>query len=175
MENKSKLWNQFIQGDSRSLGELYEHLFEPLVFVSFYIVKNNDHARDIVGELFVQLLSTSIDERKKKWSSIDDIHLYLNKIIHNKSIDHLRKTQNRLRIVNEIPSSNVQQMNPFQEEVLNELAEQEKVILTLHMDGYNNHEIAEQFNLSEKTIRNKLSIRRKTLLNYFKSVLVLFT
>lgn len=175
MKSNAYLWNQFIQGDNGALGELYEHLFEPLVFVSYYFVKNNDTARDIVSELFVHLLSSSLDNRQQKWQSIEDIQFYLNKMIRNKSIDHLRKTQNHHRILKGIDFPKEQTMDIFPNEILNELPDQEKEIIGLHLDGFNNHELADRFQLSEKTIRNKLSLSRKKMTRYFKLILVLFS
>ncbi|MEY3200008.1 MAG: hypothetical protein RJA13_1966 [Bacteroidota bacterium] len=66
MEQEIKLWNRFLRGDNEALGELYSDLFEPLVFVSFYYVKNNETARDIVSNLFVSLLVTSVEVRNEK-------------------------------------------------------------------------------------------------------------
>jgi DNA-directed RNA polymerase specialized sigma24 family protein len=66
-------------------------------------------------------------------------------------------------------------MEVFPNEMLNELPDQEKEIIGLHLDGFNNHELADLFHLSEKTIRNKLSLSRKKMLRYFKTVLILFS
>ncbi len=175
MKTNAYLWSKFLLGDNRALGELYEHLFEPLVFVSYYFVKNNDTARDIVSELFVHLLSSSVENRQQKWQSIEDIHFYLNKMIRNKSIDHLRKTQNQHRILKGIDFPTVHSIEVFPNEMLNELPDQEREIIGLHLDGFNNHELADRFHLSEKTIRNKLSLSRKKMLRYFKTVLILFS
>lgn len=175
MSEHAALWEKFIEGDNNALGELYEHLFEPLVFLSYYFVKSNDCARDIVSELFVQLMYSSLEDRKKKWNSIEDIHSYLNKMVRNKSIDYLRQTQNRNRILKNVSVADSQYMDIFHNETLNVLPELEKELVGLHIQGFDNHELANQFNLSEKTIRNKLSLSRKKLTRYFKMVLIIFS
>jgi hypothetical protein len=55
MEQEIILWNRFLKGGNNALGELYSDLFEPLVFVSFHYVNNNEIARDIVSNLFLLL------------------------------------------------------------------------------------------------------------------------
>jgi RNA polymerase sigma factor (sigma-70 family) len=175
MSEQQLLWGQFLEGDNSALGELYEYLFEPLVFLSYYFVKSNDCARDIVSELFEQFMFTSVEERKRKWNSIEDVHSYLNKMIRNKSIDYLRQKQNRNRILNNISTPDLQLIDIFQNEALNVLPEQEKELVGLHIQGYDNHELANQFNLSEKTVRNKLSLSRKKLTRYFKIMLIIFS
>jgi RNA polymerase sigma factor (sigma-70 family) len=175
MNELQLLWEQFLEGDNSALGELYEHLFEPLVFLSYYFVKNNECARDIVSEIFVQLMYASLEDRKRKWHSIEDIHSYLNKMIRNKSIDYLRQTQNRSRILSKINITDEQLNDIFPNEALNVLSEQDRELVGLHLQGFDNHELASQFNLSEKTVRNKLSLSRKKLIHYFKLVLIIFS
>jgi RNA polymerase sigma factor (sigma-70 family) len=173
MNENIRLWDQFVEGDDSCLGALYESLFEPLFFVSFFIVKNKDHACDIVGDLFTNLLCTSLAERKQKWKSIDEIDKYLNAMIRNKSIDHIRSIKNRERILKGIQFSKTQQTDVNAHEVLNHLSILDKELMGLHIAGYNNHEIADQYKLSEKTIRNRLSKSRKLLFK-FRSVMLIF-
>lgn len=174
MNKSSDLWKQFIEGDDTSLGALYEDLFEPLFFISFFIVKNNDHARDIVGDLFAQLLCTSASERNQKWNSIQEIEKYLNAVVRHKSIDHLRSIRNRERILKTISFSKTQLPDVYADEVLNHLSNLDKELMNLHISGYNNHEIASQYQLSEKTIRNRLSKSRKVLVNFLSVLLIFF-
>ncbi len=175
MEHYMKLWDQFIKGDNCSLGELYDHLFEPLVFLSFYFVKSNESARDIVGELFVQIITTPKKKRKQKWGDVKDIQSYLKQIVRHKSIDYLRKSQNQLRIQSEWQQAVSFSLDTFSHEALHLLSLPEKDLFDMHLQGFNNNELAQKLQLSEKTIRNKLSLSRKKMLRYFKTVLILFS
>jgi DNA-directed RNA polymerase specialized sigma24 family protein len=112
-------------------------------------------------------------ERKQKWKSIEEIDKYLNAMIRNKSIDHIRSIKNRERILESIQFSKTQQTDVYALEVLNHLSILDKELMGLHIAGYNNHEIAEQYKLSEKTIRNRLSKSRKLLIK-FSSVMLIF-
>ena len=55
---------------------------------------------------------------------------------------------------------------------ISELSDAERKLLELHLDGYRNHVIAEELNLSEKTVRNKLSLTRKLLVIRWQKLFV---
>ena len=174
MKTEQSLWNRFVQGENDALGELYSALFEPLVFVSFYLVKDNDAARDIVGDLFVFLLSVEVKERKTKWLEVNSVKTYLSVAVRNKSIDYLRKKKLHLSKNEVLDESITIEDNPFFAESLMLLKEEEKEVFQLHLDGYKNEEIAKKQQLTEKTVRNKLSLTRKKMRTYFKSLLIFF-
>lgn len=175
MKKEELLWMRFVKGENEALGELYSVLFEPLVFVSFYLVKNNDVARDIVGDLFVFLLSIEVKERKAKWKEVNTVKTYLSAAVRNKSIDYLRKTKLHLSKIEEVLDGSITiEDNPFFDESLMLLREEEKEVFQLHLDGYKNEEIAQKQQLTEKTVRNKLSLTRKKMRTYFKSLLIFF-
>ena len=171
MEQEIKLWNRFLRGDNEALGELYSDLFEPLVFVSFYYVKNNETARDIVSNLFVSLLVTSVEVRNEKWKSVNKLQAYLATAVKNKSIDYLRSVKNQSEILQLVRGNSSEEMSLFSNESLDQLSNQESKLFQLHLDGYKNEEIADHFTISEKTVRNKLSLTRKKMAAYFKTIL----
>jgi RNA polymerase sigma-70 factor (ECF subfamily) len=176
MKREHLLWEQFVKGQNEALGELYSEFFEPLVFVSFYLVKDNEVARDIVGELFVSILSVEIEDRQMKWEHVNTVKSYLSTAVKNKSIDYLRKTKLHLNKIEEMLDGSITiEDNPFFDESLMLLREEEKEVFQLHLDGYKNEEIAQKQQLTEKTVRNKLSLTRKKMRTYFKSLLIFFT
>ena len=172
MSKENEIWSAFLSGNKSALGELYHELFEPLVFTAFYFVKNNEIARDIVSDLFVQLLETSLEDRQRKWSSLESVKGYLSMAIKNKSIDSLRKSKNRASIDRRILPDDKVEMDVFSNEPLTILNGQDQKIMHLHLAGYKNKEIAEQSKLSEKTVRNKLSLIRKKIGESLKFFLI---
>jgi DNA-binding NarL/FixJ family response regulator len=54
------------------------------------------------------------------------------------------------------------------------LSSKEHEIFQLHLDGFKNEEIAQKQNLTEKTVRNKLSISRKKMEKVLKSFIFIF-
>jgi RNA polymerase sigma-70 factor (ECF subfamily) len=174
MKKEQQHWGKFLKGDNEALGELYSELFEPLVFISIFYVKNNEAARDIVSELFVELITTSLNERKRKWASVNSCKAYLTMAVKNKSIDYLRKLKNQAAISEHIPVNLTVTLTESEEEILSILSPKEHEIFQLHLDGFKNEEIAQKQNLTEKTVRNKLSISRKKMEKVLKSFLFIF-
>lgn len=174
MKKEQYHWSQFLMGDNHALGELYSELFEPLVFISLFYVKNNESARDIVSDLFVQLISTSLEERKRKWDSVNSCKAYLTIAVKNKSIDYVRKVKNQAAILEQTSLNSSEDTSDFSADILKVLSSKEQEIFQLHLDGFKNEEIAQKQSLTEKTVRNKLSISRKKMEKVFKSFLFLF-
>jgi RNA polymerase sigma factor (sigma-70 family) len=174
MKNEQYHWSKFLKGDNQALGELYSELFEPLVFISIFYVKNNEAARDIVSDLFVQLITTSLEERKRKWVSVNSCKAYLTIAVKNKSIDFVRKVKNQTAISEQIPLNLTENSADFSDDILEVLSSTEQEIFQLHLDGFKNEEIAQKQKLTEKTVRNKLSISRKKMEKVFKSFLFFF-
>lgn len=174
MSKEELLWKRFVKGDNDALGELYSELFEPLVFVSFYLVKDNDVARDIVGDLFVFLLSVQVKDRETRWFEINTVQAYLKVAVRNRSVDYVRKKQLKLSKALEMDQKLISEDSPFFAEILTHLKAEEKELFQLHLDGYNNEEIAQRKQLTEKTVRNKLSLTRKRMRIYLKSLLLFF-
>ena len=174
MKTEQSLWNRFVHGENDALGELYSEFFEPLVFVSFYLVKDNNVARDIVGDLFVFLLAVEVKDRKTKWLEVNSVKSYLSVAVRNKSIDYLRKTKLHVSKIDALDAPITMEENPFFAESLMLLRDEEKEVFQMHLDGYKNEEIAKKQQLTEKTVRNKLSLTRKKMRTYFKSLLIFF-
>ena len=175
-EQQISSWNNYVNGNNHALGELYACIFEKLVFRAIYYTKNQDIAWDIVGELFVYLLEIPNSERINRWNTIENAEALLLAIVRNKCLDYLKISANRLRIL-ENQSENdfideqdkndlIQQL----EQCLKDLNEADRKIIQMHFKGFSNHEIGENFNMNEKTIRNKLSLSRKRIIKLWNQM-----
>ena len=173
MTSNNQFWNDFLHGDNHALGLLYHELFEPLVFVAYHKTKKMEVARDIVSELFVSIISTKMEVRKSKWENIESIHAYLTSAVKNKSIDYLRSEQTNATVLTQISHNATTTEWINLEEGLNLLPPNETELFQLHLDGYSNTEIAAHKMISEKTVRNKLSLTRKKMAIIYKSFLTL--
>jgi RNA polymerase sigma factor (sigma-70 family) len=163
-------WKQYIEGDNQILGELYRPMFRKLFFVAFKYTQNEDTSFDLVQDLFTTLLHTPVTERTDKWKDIQNVEGFLVVLIKCKALDRLKVTRNRTRILNEKHLKE----SPFQTDSINDDLEQldkiismlttkEQTIIRLHLEGYKNAEIAEEQNISEKSIRNRLSESRNKI------------
>jgi len=169
-------WKNYLQGDNSSLGNLYDSFFEPLVLKAVYYTKDPEIARDIVSGLFVYLMELPPEQRVERWERHSNFELLLLAIVRNKCLDHLKTKQNRLRIEREFPADAIQEESDLIEHLetcIQALSEKEKELITLHLEGFTNTEIAVKLDLNEKTVRNKLSLTRKVLGKMWYQVKVL--
>ena len=176
MDKQTKYWKDFLNGDNDALAKLYVELFEPLVLKAIYYTKNPEFARDIVSSLFVSLIELPYEERCKRWECIENHQALLIAIVRNKCLDHLKISQNRARINSELfsaVSTDTTAMISHLMVCIEELKDDEKELIEMHLQGFNNTEISEKLNLSEKTVRNKLSLTRKSLSKLWHQLVVI--
>jgi RNA polymerase sigma factor (sigma-70 family) len=172
-------WNEFIKGNNLALASLYIDLFQPLLFISIKYTHDLEISKDIVSELFVNLLETSSKDRFSKWQEVREIKAFLTIIIRNKSIDAIRTSTNRNKLCNDwIKNQKTETeigyiIEEYTEQCLSHLNEDEKSLILLHLEGYKNQEIGKKLNYSEKTVRNKLSLSRKKLVYIWKNLIIL--
>lgn len=161
-------WNEFINGKNEALVPLYKELSVSLLLLSIRYTNDRECSKDIVSDLFLYLLETPTRLRKEKWMGVHQVHSYLKFMVRNKSIDYVRYQKNQSVHLEQL--HNYYLLHPTETiiETFNELLSalpntENKKIFTTHLEGYDNHELAEKFALSEKTVRNKLSIVRKAI------------
>ena len=167
-----------MNGDNDALAKLYVDLFEPLVLKAIYYTKNPEIARDIVSSLFVSLLELDKVERQSRWNKIESHQALLLVIVRNKCLDFLKITQNRERINNELfveTNSEVEKIDMIAHltTCIQELKPDEKQLVELHLQGFSNDEISLKLNLSKKTVRNKLSLTRKSIWKLWHQMILL--
>lgn len=180
MNDQTIYWQNYLNGNNDALAELYVELFEPLVLKAVYYTQNAEIARDIVSSLFVSLLELDREARQTRWNNIEKHQALLLAIVRNKCLDYLKITQNRERINNELfveVSADVEKINMITHLVacIQELKFDEKQLLELHLQGYTNNEISTKLNVSEKTVRNKLSLTRKSVRKLWHQMVLIIT
>jgi RNA polymerase sigma factor (sigma-70 family) len=178
-EEQIEYWNLYVNGNNHALGELYVTIFEKLVFRAIYYTKNPETARDIVSELFVSLIELNYEARIKHWSEIKNIEALLLAIVRNKCLDNLKISAGRLKILKVLDSTEERtqeeksELIKHLEECISELSEDERKLMNLHITGYSNNEIGIELEITEKTVRNKLSISRKRIIKLWHQMSLL--
>jgi RNA polymerase sigma-70 factor, ECF subfamily len=181
--NKKKLTSYF-EGNLDNFEALFKHFYAPLVVYACKYVGDVDIARDIVQDFFVRLyekrqsinIDTSIKSylyrsifncciNFKKQRSIQDKHL--------KNIDMDKDDEGNLE--NEINRVELQH-RIF--EVIDSLpAKCSRIFKMNRLEGLKNEEIAQQLNLSKRTVETQISkalkILRKKLSDYPETVIAL--
>jgi len=162
---------KFCNGDNQALGHLYHSLMPKLYLIAYRYLQSQEEAEDVVSDCFEKLFKMSIEKRKQKFIVEEiDIKALLLLMVKNRSLDVIKTKKNRNRIVDGIKNLLPRiGFNSVIETITEEnfklllacLPQKEKTILSMSIEGYSNQEIAEQLQLSEKTIFNLLSISRK--------------
>ena len=170
----------FCNGDNSAIAKQYKLWLPQLFLIAFRYVQNQEIAEDVVADCFEKLLQMPLEKRKQKFIE-EEINLkaLLIVMVKNKSLDHLKTTKNRNRIIDGIKNIwNKTSKNSAKEVFANEnfeamlgcLPGKEQKILKMYIEGFKHEEISNQLQLSEKTISNSLSMSRskiKKLWNVF--------
>ncbi|MEY4330724.1 MAG: hypothetical protein RL609_1472 [Bacteroidota bacterium] len=166
MKTIQENWKRYCAGDNSALGGLYDEMIAPLQYTAYHYTKDWKQAEDMAGDLFLMLVESSIEQRSN-WVTKNDCLSFLKVVIQYKSIDWVRKQANHHRIhqlidwpVLENPQLSDEQLKSYALSLLNE---KEKQLLTAVISGISMQELSVQNDVSEKTIRNNLSLIRLKL------------
>lgn len=167
------------KGEERAFTALYDRYKKPLVALALKKIERDD-VEDLIHDLFATLWNkrTVIDINRQ-------FRPYIYRSLRNKVIDliahrlHERKYLDSLHSISS-PYGGETDYSIREELFLKELNQlfatyspTDQAIIQLRIDGFSNKEIAEQLNLSEKTIRNKYSTLIRSLRSKIK-ILTLF-
>lgn len=163
-------WRKFILGDNSSLKVVYKKHHATLLFQAYHYMKDESRSQDVVADIFVKLLEMTPSERNERLSEVSDkLDVFLKVLVKNKCLDAIRVQDNRKNILGNIHSlfarsSRNHEMTDNDFAVMMEfLTPQQRNILQMHLDGFDNNAISEKLNISYNTCRNTLSTaKRKT-------------
>lgn len=157
-------------GDNRTLDVVYQKYHSTLLFTAFYYLKNDEDSLDVINDIFVKLLEMDSKERFDKLSQVNEkLDTFLKVLVKNKCLDKIKVDKNRKSILNGISSFIIRSNRSYTmidddfRQMLELLPEQQKKILELHLDGYDNDSISTQLNISYNTVRNTLSTSKKKI------------
>ena len=148
--------------DEKALRELYDRYWEPLYLQTFRILGNNKSSEDVVQEVFIDLWE------KRKFNHIEDLCAYLFQSVKYKTLMALRhnKIQDRhLEVFRQISPTDIEdhvlQVRELREEIhhhLNKLPPRcREVFYKSRFEHLANEEIAEQLNISKRTVETHIS------------------
>lgn len=169
-----------VQGlDHRSFERLFRQYFTPLMNFAIKILENEDDAREVVHQVFINLW-----ERREEIDLKKPLKSYLFTSVHNRSLNAIR---DRKKFSSEpVPdesgewdvSAQIEAMELEQKilESLERLPEKCRQIFEMNRNqGMKYSEIASELNISVKTVENQMSkalkILRGQLLKYLMLIL----
>ncbi len=159
-----KLLARFRDGDMEAFRKIYETFCDPLYrFASSYL-KDEFESEEIVQDVFLKVW-----EKRAEVDVQKSFKSYLYRITVNKVFNELKHRvvrqkyeQQAMRTdhhTEETPESSIQfhELNEKLEQLLDELPAQQRTIFVMsRWKGHSNAEIAEQLNLSIRTVENQI-------------------
>ena len=169
----NKVPNEYISkkiksGDEKLFNQLFDDYYTSLCFFANNYLKDLDLSRSLVQEVFVNLWV-----KREKLDIGHSVKSYLYNSVKNISIDYIRKEKKKIHIIDF--SDDIVQ-SPFKDLVeeaelndrinqsINELPEKCKEIFKLcRFEGLKYSQIAEQLNISIKTVEMQMGIALKKI------------
>ncbi|MFA9388488.1 MAG: RNA polymerase sigma-70 factor [Prolixibacteraceae bacterium] len=150
---------------SNTIENTFHQFYSPLCNYATRIIRNEDEAEDIVQTLFIQLYE------KNKLPSILNVEAYLLRSVRYKCIDYLRSKSTTLSIdhlreepANSFPEISEDDIEPLFHYYAAKLPPKTReVFLLSRVNKLSYKEIAEELNLSQKTIENQMGSALKKL------------
>jgi RNA polymerase sigma-70 factor (family 1) len=180
LPNDNQLIENIRKGDVRSFEQMFNLYAEDLVRYATTIVKDSDDAEDIVQHLFV-----SIWEKKGIPEISTSLKSYLYRSIHNTSLNKLKQAKVKESYAAHInyvsdgltSAANVmvehKETASMIEQAMNELPEQCRKIFSMsRMEQLKYQEIADQLNLSIKTVENQMGKALKHMRERLKDYII---
>lgn len=174
MNNLFKISNQ------KDFQELYLNYFNGMANYAFSIMKDRDNAKDMVQDVFIDLWN-----KRNKLVIKTSIEAYLLRAVKFKSIDFIRKEKTKQQYV-----SNAVPDNEFHDDYKEDNLESERkkklsfaiaqlptkcrqTFLLSRLSGYTYKEIAQEMEISVKTVENQISRAYKLLRQKLSGLLLL--
>ncbi|WP_343303923.1 sigma-70 family RNA polymerase sigma factor [Chitinophaga niabensis] len=167
----------FKSGDESAFTVVYNHFYNNIFSFCKYLLPTIEDARDMTAQLFILLW-----EKKETLDSYKNLRAFLFLNARNKCFNFLRDQKARSAIDQQISDFTASEQTSilFSEieselitrirEEVEKLPDYYKNILNLsYYQGYNNQEIADMLQISEKTVRNAKSIAIKSVRMIFLS------
>ena len=184
-ETDNELFDLVVQGDEAAFRTLFEKFYTPLTVFADKYLSDIDASVDVVQSLFI-----SIYERRSELR-VAAVKPFLYQSVRNRCLNEIkhRKVQNsfaesEILTLDESSNTTEQLIEASELEVrlmneLEKLAPQCKRIFQMsRFDGKSNSEIAEELNISKRTVEtqisNALQMLKKNLGDLFATIAILF-
>lgn len=150
---------------------IYKLYWKELYYFALKKVQDHALAEDLLHDVFLKLLkSESLEDR------FDTIKGYLYTALRHQIIDYYRKNKLQINLEQDIPTWYSQHENKvleitikrefeeFLEQQVSRLPDQMRRVVQLNSkEGFNTTEIAQKLLISDKTVRNQLSLANQKL------------
>ncbi|MBO9683178.1 MAG: RNA polymerase sigma-70 factor [Flavisolibacter sp.] len=177
LPNERELFARIATGDQQAFTQIFYHYTQRIYNYIFAKTKSNDLTEEIVQEVFIKLWN-----KREELAAIQNYEAFIITMATNKTYDFLRKMASEENIKRQAWAS-VQSYSNITEETLDfhesrELLheavgqlppQRKKVFLLSRQQGLSHQEIAEQLDLSPKTVNNHLTEALRFIKEYLRN------
>ncbi|MEM9022679.1 MAG: RNA polymerase sigma-70 factor [Bacteroidota bacterium] len=157
-------------GSERAYRQLFDEHYERMVAIAHRVAPDPDQARECAQQVLVRVF-----EQRESLQVRGSLRAYLNRAVLNTALNQHKQQQ---RVVSMVPED-TEALAPDHQDLL-EAAEEEariwqeikalpdqcrKIFLMNRFEGYSNAEIADQLQLSKRSVETQISIALKKLRN----------
>ncbi|MGB3548966.1 MAG: RNA polymerase sigma-70 factor [Saprospiraceae bacterium] len=165
-------------GDPTALDELFRRHYADLCRVAYRLLQDGAAAEDVVQELFLRLW-----EKRESARPVSGVGAYLRRAVRNRSLNYLRDRKRIPTDDTEPPDTGggadttlqpllAAELQQRVDEAINRLPERCRLIYVLsRFEDLTHREIAEQLELSPKTVENQMGRAYKMLREYLAPLL----
>ncbi|TRZ41306.1 RNA polymerase sigma factor [Robertkochia solimangrovi] len=162
-------------GDQGAFKSLFERYYQLLFSYTNAYVKDNDKSEDIVQQAFISLW-----EQRENAERITNLKGYLSRICYNIYVDHYRQKKKEQEFFDDLKFRALSAHLESDEEVMAdkirklksviaELPERcREILLKNKIEGLKYREIAEEMNISVKTVESQMRIAYQKIRENFK-------
>lgn len=162
LHTENQLLRLLQSGDETAFAEIYNRYWKPLYFSAHNILQVKDAAQDAVQEVFISLWN-----RREK-VNIDCLASYLHQAVRFQVFKAIRAEKTDVNFVNRLAQITkdvlhedpllFKELETLYQQVIRSLPQDEQEIFSLHRDaGLTYKQIAEEKNISVKTVEKKMS------------------
>lgn len=166
------LFQQIATGDEAAFREIFQRYTPQLHPFALDIVKSDAVAKEIIQEVFLKLWL-----KRDSLTEIEKPSSWLYRITSNLSLNHFRRQQLELRVMETIQTDGGEEEieNNFSAKELQSLIheasqllpfQRKKIFMLSREQGLSRKEVAQQLGISENTVRNQLGIALKHIQDY---------
>ena len=170
IREENELLASISQGDRQAFRQVFEQYFEYLVSTVYQLSGNVELGRDVAQEVFLDI-----------WRKRSQIHVrsslksYLRRAAINRMLDKFRANKHYFTDLEDAPEIVAQTVSPQQQleeqdlqtlvqQTVNQLPEKCRLVFVLsRYEGFSHKEIAQQLDISPKTIENQITKALKLL------------
>jgi len=181
LEKEKELVEELAKGSREAFRELYMFYYPKVRYFIFGLLKCDEETDDLTQEVFIKLWTN-----RERFNEVNSFGSYLYVLAKHTSLNFIEYKQIRSDNLNKQRPTEDDSTTPYEELVARDLqllvdmvvenmpVQRRKIYRLSRESGMSNADIAEQLNLSKKTVENHLNMALKELKNAMSLLLILY-